>query len=182
MSDGLHAARYGRNAPARSRRFYPGAVTGDATFDTSFWVNAFRAGLLPFVRERFTLHYAPTVADELPDTNPPGREFRRLVQSGELGEVRPLAATLREFGPGERAAMSVALEHPEWTLLLDDYRPYRASVERGIHVACSPLLAVTLYEERAITEAQLDAILDRLEAIRTVSPLLLREARQQWRP
>ncbi len=161
---------------------YDAAVRQDATFDTSFWVNAFRAGLLPFVRERFALHYAPEVANELPATNPPGREFQRLVEAGELDEFRPSARLVVEFGVGERAAMNIALERPDWTLLLDDYRPYLMSVERRIQVVCSPLLAVTLYDEGAISEEQLATILDRLESIRTVSPRLIEQARQQRRP
>jgi hypothetical protein len=154
-------------------------VSRDATFDTSFWVNAFRAGLLPFVRDRFVLHVTPAVANEPPESNPPGREFRRLLHAGALREVQALAMVVPEFGPGEREAMSVAIEHPEWTLLLDDYRPYRASIERGIRVVCSPLLAVTLYDEDVLSEVQFESILDRLEAIRTVSPQLLQQARQR---
>lgn len=153
------------------------AVEQQATFDTSFWVNAFRVGLLPILVQRFVLHVAPDVAAELLETNPPGREFHRLVRAGVLHEVEPRSAWMREFGPGERAAISVALDHPDWTLLLDDYRPYLAALERGIQVVCSPLLAVTLYDEGVISIAQLDAILDRLEAIRTVSPRLLAQAR-----
>jgi hypothetical protein len=156
-------------------------VRQHATFDTSFWVNAFRAGLLSMVRERFILHYAPEVARELPATNPPGREFQRVVEAGELSEVQPSMSLVTEFGPGERAAMNLAQEHPEWTLLLDDYRPYRVSVERGVRVLCSPLLAVRLYDEGAISKEQLTSILNRLEAIRTVGPRLLAQARQQGR-
>jgi hypothetical protein len=156
-------------------------VTHDATFDTSFWANAFRVGLLPLVLARFDLHFTPEVANELPATNPPGREFERLVRAGELHEVRPSTMRLQEFGAGERAAISVALENPQWTLLLDDYRPYVASVDRGIRVLCSPLLAITLYDQGAMSETRLDAVLTRLEAIRTVSPRLLAQAWQRRR-
>lgn len=160
---------------------YHDVVKQDATFDTSFWVNAYRAGLLPHVLGRFALNYAPDVAAELLEANPSGREFWRLVRAGAVRKVEPTTIVIREFGAGERAAMSVALGHRDWMLLLDDYRPYRASVERGMRVLCSPMLAVTLYDEGVIAEERLLAILDRLEAIRTVSPRLLEQARHRHR-
>ncbi len=92
------------------------------------------------------------------------------MRDGELYEVTPAQITVRDFGLGERAAISVVIEHPAWTLLLDDYRPYLFSVSQGITVMCSPLLAVTLYHEGVVSEEQLLAMLGRLEAIRTVSP------------
>lgn len=153
----------------------------DATFDTSFWANAFRVGLLPYVLARFALRYTPDVATELPDTNPPGREFRRLAQAGDIAEIAPEVLHIREFGAGERAAMSVAIEHPDWVLLLDDYRPYRVALDRGMSVVCTPLLAVALYDEGVLSEVQVHRILDRLEGIGTVSPRLLGEARNRLR-
>lgn len=142
----------------------------DATLDTSFWVNAHRSGLLPYVLQRFILHYAPDVALELPESNPSGREFWRLVRAGEVIEVTPAALHLREFGAGERAAISVAIEHPDWGLLLDDYPAYRACLRLGLTVVSTPLLAVTMYDEGGITNEQVLTFLFRLERIGTVSP------------
>lgn len=85
----------------------------EATFDTSFWANAFRAGLLPSVLERFALRYAPQVAADLRETNPGGREFWRLARSGEVVEAVAAAAHVHEHGLGERAAINLAVEHPD---------------------------------------------------------------------
>ncbi len=153
----------------------------DATFDTSFWVNAYRAGLLPYVLARFALHYAPEVAVELPDTNPPGRHFQSLARTGMIIEIITGAQHIHEFGVGERAAISVAIEHPGWVLLLDDYRPYTVAVNRGINVTCSPPRAVTLYDEQVFSEEQFLEALARLYAIGTVSPRLLDEAWKRYR-
>ncbi len=145
-------------------------MTQDATFDTSFWANAFRVGMLPYVLDRLTLHYAPDVAGELPETNPPGREFRRLVRDRRLHRIVPRAQRIRDFGDGERAAMNVAAEHPDWTLLIDDYRAYRAGLRLGLDAICSPSLAVTMYHEGELTNEQVLTFLFRLERIGTVSP------------
>ena len=119
---------------------YHGYVKQDATFDTSFWVNAFRSGLLPYVRERYILHYAPDVAAELRESNPSGREFHRLVQEGQVTEVTPAAERIREFGRGERAAMSLVIEYPDWVLLIDDRNPFQEAARRGLNTICTPLL------------------------------------------
>ena len=123
--------------------------------------------------ERFALHYAPEVAAELPETNPSGREFRRLVRAGELIEVRPAALHPREFGLGERAAVSVALEHPDWMLLIDDRRPFEEVTRLGLHVLCTPLVLVTLVRDGILSAREGADLFLRLEALQTVSPRLL---------
>jgi len=152
------------------------AVKWDATFDTSFWTNAYRAELLPYVLERFALHYTPQVAGELPDTNPGGREFWRLVRTGEVVEATPIASHVRNHGVGERAAMNLAVEHPHWALLIDDRRPFQAARRMGLTVVCTPLLVVRLADERILANAEADALLRRLAMFNTVSPHLISEA------
>lgn len=83
----------------------------DATIDASFWVHAHRSGLLPYVLDRFAVWYAPLVAAELSDRFPSGREFWRLAHAGLLQEATPQADHVQQFGPGERAAINLALEH-----------------------------------------------------------------------
>jgi hypothetical protein len=151
-------------------------VVGDATFDSSFWVHAYRSGLLAHVLQRFRLHVTPEVEAELQPTNPSAREFQRLRSSGVIELVQAAAPSIQEFGRGERAAMNVALEHPGWTLLLDDYRPYRAVAGRDVAVLCTPLLAVLLFREGALDEPAVLRVLSELAAIETVSPHLLAAA------
>ena len=124
----------------------------------------------------FELHYAPTVAAELKEQFASGREFWRLVREGVLTEVRPVAEVVRTFGPGERAAMDLALEHPDWILLVDDRRPLIEAQRLGIKTVCTPVLVVDLLERGRLTRRGAVEALARLAALRTVSPPLIEAA------
>ena len=151
----------------------------NATFDASFWINFHRAGLLDLLLERYRLHYAPAVAAELREGFPSWRAFWDRVRSGELSDTAPRVDAVREFGPGERAAIDLALEQPEWVLLLDDQRPFRAASERGLRVICSPVLVVALYEEGRLDAGGALGALARLAALGTLSPHLIAAALTQ---
>jgi hypothetical protein len=155
---------------------YDDAVVGDATFDSSFWMHAYRSGLLSHVLQRFRLHVAPDVETELQPANPSAQEFHRLRRAGVIDLVQPTASPMQEFGRGERAAINVASEHPDWTLLLDDYRPYRTVAGQDIAVLCTPLFAVLLFREGTLDEPAMLRVLSELAAIETVSPHLLAAA------
>lgn len=148
-----------------------------ATLDTSFWINAHRAGLLAHVLARYQLRYTPEVAAELRPGFPSGQEFWRRVRAGDLvEEAAPSSGPVREFGPGERSAINLALQHPEWVLLLDDYRPFQEAVHRQLRVLCSPVLAVALFDEGRLDARAVLESLARLAALQTVSPHLLAAA------
>jgi hypothetical protein len=150
-----------------------------ATFDTSFWINAFRSGLTPHLLGRYDLRYTPEVAGELFESSPGGREFWRLVREGALVTAMSSAQPVREFGAGERAAINLAFEHQDWLLLMDDYRPFQAAVQLGLRVVCTPVLAVALYHEGRLGAEGALALLARLAAMQTVSPHLLAAALAQ---
>jgi hypothetical protein len=152
---------------------YTALVPPDATLDTSFWINANRAGLLAHVIHRFRLHCAPQVAAEFGQQFGIGRDFWQRVQLGEIEVVVPTALHIREFNLGERAAISLAIDHSDWFLLLDDYRPFLEATRRGLNVVSTPMFAVTLYSEGMIDAEETLAALGRLAAIQTVSPHLI---------
>ena len=149
----------------------------EATFDTSFWAHAFGAGLLLAVLRRYALRYTAAVAAELPDHFPSGREFRRLVLAGELEEVNPLRDRVGRFGPGERAAISVALEHRGWALLLDDLRALQWASGQGLWQRSTPLIVVDLLREGEVDGAEARRLLAELGRRRTLSQRLLSLAR-----
>lgn len=159
-----------------SRVGYHPVVKQNATFDSSFWINAHRSGLLPHVLARYNLVYPPAVAAEMRTGFPSGQEFAGLVQAGRLTEVAPLSMQFQGFGPGEREAINVALEHPEWVLLMDDHRPFQEAARLGLRVLCTPVFTVSLFDEGALTARQTLVILARLAALQTVSPHLLAAA------
>lgn len=149
-----------------------------ASFDSSFWINAHRSGLLTYVLARCDLHYPPAVAAELREDFPSGRQFWALARQGVLSENAPRAAHIEEFGSGERAAIDLAVEHPNWVLLMDDERPFREATRLGLKVLCTPVL-VALFSEGILTARQALLSLARLAALQTLSPKLLAAALAQ---
>jgi predicted nucleic acid-binding protein len=154
-------------------------VKQNASFDSSFWINADRAGLLSHVLHRYELRYAPAVAAELREEFPSGQHFWRLVREGVLTESAAGASHVQGFGPGERAAMDLAIENPGWVLLMDDQRPFQEAVRLGIDVLCTPVLVVGLFTEGALSAKQALLGLARLAALQTLSPHLLAAALAQ---
>lgn len=148
----------------------------NAIIDSSFWINAHRSGLLPHLLERYTLHYPPEVAVELREEFLSGREFRRLAQEGVLVEVPTRFQQVQSFGPGERSAINLALEHRNWVLLIDDRRPFLEAARLELRVLSTPVLAVQLFSEGKLDVAQALEALARLAALQTVSPDLLAAA------
>lgn len=155
------------------------SVKQNATFDSSFWIDAHRAGLLTALREEYELFYTPAVAAELKESFASGREFWRLARAGLLSEAEAAVGRLREFGPGERAAISLAVEHPDWLLLIDDRRPFQAAADLGVSVVCTPVLVVELFLQDRLSADDTLRILARLAAMQTVSPILLAAALAQ---
>lgn len=145
----------------------------NATPDSSFWINAHRSGLLPYVLDRFRLHYTPAVGFELREEFSSGREFWRLAREGVLVEASPELEGVTGFGPGERAAINLALEHRDWVLLMDDRRPFLEAERLGLRVLCTPVLVVDLCMEEKLDARQALEVLGRLAALQTVSPDLL---------
>jgi hypothetical protein len=125
-------------------------VKQNATLDSSFWINAAAGGLLDYLLEDFALYIVPAVERELPETYPSGARLHRLLTEGRVTLAAPEVIALEQFGPGEREAISLAAQHREWTLLLDDLRPFRAAVEMGLTPISTPAYAASLYGRRVL--------------------------------
>jgi predicted nucleic acid-binding protein len=151
----------------------------NATFDSSFWINAHRSGLLPHVLASYRLRYPPAVAAELKESFPSGQEFWRLARKGQLEEVMPGLTQVQGFGSGERASLNVALEHRDWVLLMDDQRPFQEAIRLGLKAVCTPVLVVALFSKGVLSAREALEILGRLAAMQTLSPHLLSAALAQ---
>jgi predicted nucleic acid-binding protein len=127
-----------------------------ATLDTSFWINAFRAGLLIRLGELFHLAVTDAVVEEIryparqlgipaPDT----AMLEEWLASGKLRRENP-RRVLPLFGPGEAAAIALA-EEQGYLLLMDDGRPYQYAKARGLRVVGTPDLVVVLYDRQYVT-------------------------------
>lgn len=145
----------------------------NATFDSSFWINAAAGGLLDYLLEDFALCIVPAVERELPETYPSGARLHQLLAEGQVTLEAPKVIVLEQFGPGEREAISLAAQYREWTLLLDDLRPFRAAAEMGLAPVSPPAYAASLYGRGVLDEAGVLTVLARLAARGTVSPQLI---------
>lgn len=134
----------------------------NATLDTSFWINAFRAGLLDWSGELFRLSVTDVVLEEirypvryLGAPSPDAAVLEEWLAGGKLRRENPKQA-LPWFGPGEAAAIALA-EEQGYFLLMDDGRPYQYAKARGIRVIGTPDLVVLLYDRQKVTlqEAQM---------------------------
>ena len=149
------------------------SVKQNATLDSSFWINAVAGGLLDSLLQDFALAIAPAVEQELPETYPSGARLHQLIEESQVVVIKPTVSIFARFGPGEREAINLALEHRDWTLLLDDLRPFRAAVELGLSPVSTPAYAAVLYERHLLDEVAVLTVLARLAARGTVSPQLL---------
>lgn len=69
--------------------------------------------------------------------------------------------------------MNLALQHPEWVLLVDDRRPLVAAQRLGIKTICTPVLLTDLFSAGEIDLTEALQYLARLAAMQTVSPVLI---------
>ena len=154
-------------------------VKQNATLDSSFWVHASAAGLVERVLGEFDVTVAQAVADELPATYPSGARLQELIRSGRVLVRNAKSTPVGRFGPGERSAMNLAMEHRDWTLFIDDVRPFRAAEELGLSPVSSPAYAVSLYSRQVLDRAGVLEALARLAARSTLSPPLIDVALSQ---
>jgi predicted nucleic acid-binding protein len=140
--------------------------------DTSFWINAFRAGLLIWLVELFRLAVTDAVVEEIrypvrhlgvpaPDT----AVLEAWLASGKLRRENPSRA-LPLFGPGEAAAIALA-EEQGYFLLMDDGRPYQYAKARGLRVVGTPDLVVVLYDRQHVTLQEARTVLRSLLGVST---------------
>ena len=158
---------------------YNEQVKQNATPDSSFWINAVAAGLVEHLLEDFDLWVPSAVVAELTKAYPSGALLHRLIAADRVRVAEPATLALERFGPGERAALSLAAQHRDWSLLLDDLRPFRAAQELGLAPVSSPAYAASLYGRNIIDERGVLTALARLAARSTVSPQLIALALSQ---
>ncbi len=145
----------------------------NATLDSSFWINAIAGGLIDHLMEDFELCVVPAVARELTETYPSGAMLHQLIARGRIALEAPEVMALDRFGPGEREAISMAVQRRHWTLLIDDLRPFRAAEEMDLAPVSTPAYAASLYSRGVLDEVGVLTALARLAARGTVSPQLI---------
>lgn len=154
-------------------------VKQNATPDSSFWIHVVACGLVESLLRDFDVCVTAAVLGEMRESYPAGAELHRLVRSENIRIENPKTEALGLFGPGEKAAISLALERPEWTLLIDDVRPFRAAVQLGLEPVSSPAYIASLHQRGLVTTAEALAKLAALAVRATVSPMLIDLALEQ---
>lgn len=167
-------------AEARQRGFTGGRNQGynelvkqNATLDSSFWIHVTVSQVIGQLLEDFDLAVASAVGGELIEDYPSGARLHRLIREGGVRVQDPQSAGIDRFGPGERAAINLAIENRGWILLMDDLRPFRAAEQMGLAPVSSPVYAASLYRRDLLDERTVLTVLARLAARSTVSPQLI---------
>lgn len=148
-------------------------VKQNATLDSSFWIHATDSNVIEHSLEDFELYVTQAVAGELSEDYPSGARLHGRIREGRVRLRDAESATLDRFGPGERAAINLAIENPDWVLLMDDLRPFRAAEQLGLSPVSSPVYAASLYKRGVLDEQAVLNVLARLSARSTVSPQLI---------
>jgi len=154
-------------------------VKQNATLDSSFWIHATVSNVIEYLLDDFDLHVPSAVAGELSEDYPSGARLHGLIRASAVTVQEARSAAVDRFGPGERAAMDLAIENRGWVLLMDDLRPFRAAEEMGLAPVSSPVYAASLYERGTLDEPAVLTVLARLAARSTVSPQLIDVALRQ---
>ncbi len=131
------------------------------------------ANLVEHLLEDFDLTVTTAVLDELPETFSSGVELHARVRNGRIAVDEPHSMLVERYGPGERAAMNLALENPDWLLLIDDVRPFRAAEALGLSPVSSPAYIASLVQRGVVNREAALVRLGRLAARSTISSQLI---------
>lgn len=139
----------------------------NASLDTSFWINAYRASIVRYLLSFFRLYAPPVVKQEI--LHPViefGIEsedavlFREWVKQRKI-LIRAPKTSYPIFRAGESQAIALAKERG-YLLLIDDSNPYEAAKQAGIKVVGSPDFVVFLVFKHKVTHADGLSMLDHL--------------------
>lgn len=111
----------------------------DAVSNTSPLLYLFRIGAIEWLRQLFTEVWVPgAVAGEIEEGRRKGYEVPNLEGYPWVRRVEPASPgsewIARDLGPGELAVITLGLENPERTVLLDDALARRIAKAAGLTV------------------------------------------------
>lgn len=149
----------------------------NASLDTSFWTSATRIGIAPYLFSFFQVYYCQAVADEIIATDPmitkliypQAMLFRVFQEDGRVLKKEP-TKPINLYGIGEANAIALALEQ-EWTLLINDVRPYNYAKSLGITVYSVPDFCLLLYASGKVSYRAFQTNLQKITPV--TSPQLI---------
>ncbi|MEZ4732901.1 MAG: hypothetical protein R3E79_37855 [Caldilineaceae bacterium] len=147
----------------------------DVSLDTSFWNAASKIGVAPYVFSFFRVHYCQAVRNEIITTDPnetplvypQAMLFLVFEEDGRFQHQEPVKP-LKVFGSGEAHALALAYER-NWTLLINDSRPFFFAQSLGVSCVSVPDFCVLLYAHGKITLAAARGYLARLSPVTSMA-------------
>lgn len=161
--------------------------------DSSFWSVSSRINLEAYAYDFFTrpLVCPPSVEQEIfPGASklvyPHQQRFRVAVQDGRIATVADPVPVYHRFGPGEAAAIQLALDYhskgQDAILLINDFRPYTEAVAHlKLRVMSVPDLAFFLAAAGTRTKEAALNDLTQLASGNTTSPRLIKYVEERIR-
>lgn len=142
----------------------------DASVDTSFWINAYRVGVLGHIRKYFTLYVNSEVVreimypiDRLGISAEDALIFQEWERQGVIRTTDPVRIKAK-FRLGESLAIDLARERG-FVLLIDNGVPFRYAQMRGLEVICTPVFVALLFADGELTAEEAVEKLDRLSGL-----------------
>lgn len=153
-----------------------------AVLDTSFWVAGYRAEVVASCLNLFDIVVPEAVEAEIlaVQASAPHREYPHATLFRQLRDRfhKPLAsspAPLEHFGPGEAAAIPLALALHA-VLLVNEYPAGAYAANMGVQIVTVPTVIVTLRAQDIISPRAAEKKLALIEGI--TSPRIIEQARR----
>lgn len=152
---------------------------GPAALDTSFWAATALAEAHGYLLKMFEIHCPQAVVDEIenepePELRPDAALFEQLRMNNLIHVTNPKAVTVRLFGRGESATLSLAVEK-QWVALINELRASAHGRDvLGLTVMNVPQLILAVCAAGHIPSVKGQQMLSRIANI--TSPQLVQEA------
>lgn len=150
-----------------------------AALDTSFWAATALAEAHGYMLKMFEVHCPQAVVDEVENEEPPALRadaalFQQLRLRGVISVTEPGSVTVKLFGKGEAATLSLAAEK-SWMALINEYRAaeYGRNVLRVV-VVNVPQLIVAVCAAGYVPSVKAQSMLAKIANV--TSPRLVQEA------
>lgn len=147
--------------------------------DTSFWASTALAEAHGYLLQLFEVHCPSAVIAEIENEKPPQLRpdaalFRELRTGGLIRTTEPATVTVKVFGAGERAVLSLAKERA-WFGLINEWRAYFYGRDTlGLPMMNVPQLILAVCAQGNVPKAKGHLMLSKIANV--TSPRLMQEA------
>lgn len=150
-----------------------------AALDTSFWAATALAEAHGYMLKMFHVHCPQAVVDEIENEEPPALRadaalFQQMRVQGVISVTDPSSVTVKLFGKGEAATLSLATEK-NWMALINEFRAADyGRTALNLVVMNVPQLIVAICAAGYVPSVKAQALLAKIANI--TAPRLVQEA------